>query len=281
MQSSNLPDLPKQSLLPVHRAENDEVVALMSGRYVKKSLIGRGTYAQVFLARKMDESEAKYVALKEARKHGEIEIEVLKELNPHLNIVTMLDYSILDKTTIALELADCDVSKLVGLWGSDKMKLNSKQLNFFLAELLRGFVYIQKKGRVRNTDISEVNVLYFSTQNRLKITDFGVDWCIDQQRKVGVLLNYVLRRMSHNCTGIPGRSADFCDSYCKDRHEDPIVNFEKWKEELNDEQRLIIAGLLNSRFDLGQIEHFLGILENKLEILPKPSQLSVGEVLQR
>ncbi|MGI2028504.1 protein kinase domain-containing protein [Endozoicomonas acroporae] len=268
-----------------HFDENNETVALMSGRYIKKHQIGEGCFSKVFLAEKITgNTENKYVALKKPSHYGEIEINALKALNPHVNIVTMLDYS-LDSSTIAMELADCNVYQLIGLWGQDKTRLNSKQLNFFIAELLRGYLHILQKGRIISADISQKNVLYVARENRLKISDFGrpnnsdgtLIWNRIQQQKIGELLLSLLDRMGHDCVGVPPGQKDCSGCYqyeiriCR---EGPDKSLKRLKQELRNEQEKIISDLLNARLDSGQIENILESLTTQLEILPKPDKFS-------
>ncbi|WBA80642.1 protein kinase [Endozoicomonas sp. GU-1] len=285
MQSVN----PSESTHPhppqAHFDENNETVALMSGRYIKKHQIGEGCFSKVFLAEKITgNTENKYVALKKTSHYGEIEINAFKALNPHANIVTMLDHS-LDSSTIAMELADCNVYQLIGLWGQDKTKLNSKQLNFFIAELLRGYLHILQKGRIISADIGKKNVLYVARENRLKISDFGrpnnsndpLIWNRRQQKKIGELLLSLLDMMGHDCVGVPPghkHCSDCLQHEIRICREGPNKSLKRLKQELSNEQEKIISDLLNARLDSGQIENILESLTTQLEILPKPEKFS-------
>lgn len=276
MQSVNPSEPTYQHPPQAHFDENNEAVALMSGRYIKKHQIGEGCFSKVFLAEKITgNTENKYVALKEPIEFGEIEINTLKALNPHVNIVTMLDYS-LETCTIAMELADCNVTQLIGIWGQDKTKLNSKQLNYFIAELLRGYLHIQQKGRIKNADIACGNVLYFARESRLKISDFGLIQNGKQQEEIGKLLISLLDRMGHNCVAIPPGRFE-CSDCVKDAirisREGHAGSLERWKQELSNKQEKIISDLLNERLDSDQIENILKSLTTQLEILPRPDTI--------
>ncbi|MBO9494961.1 protein kinase [Thalassotalea sp. G20_0] len=285
MQSVNPSESTYQHPPQAHFDENNETVALMSGRYIKKHQIGEGCFSKVFLAEKITgNTENKYVALKKTSHYGELEINAFKALNPHVNIVTMLDYS-LDSSTIAMELADCNLYQLIFLWGQDKTKLNSKQLNFFIAELLRGYLHILQKGRIISADIGKKNVLYVARENRLKISDFGrpnnsddtLIWNRRQQQKIGELLLSLLDMMGHHCVGVPPghkHCSDCLQHESRICREGPNKSLKRLKQELSNEQEKIISDLLNARLDSGQIENILESLTTQLEILPKPDKFS-------
>lgn len=265
-------------------SSNEAKIVLAKGRYVKKHLIGSGSYGTVFLAKRDDSLKKDYVALKIARRNGEIEVGALSKLNPHRNIVTLLDYSISgSEVCLALELGDCSLNKLVGLWGKQKIQLTVGQLNFFLTELLEAYQYVHSKGLLGNTDLSEGNVLYFKSENRLKLTDFGVDWGgKDVQSKIGKLAYYVLTRLSHNCDALPyeGRAA-FCSEQCSERiFSEPDFLCLDWQKGLDEKQIELIINLCKGGFSMSEVTSLLKDLSENIEFLPAPETLVSGEELK-
>ncbi|WOG29773.1 protein kinase domain-containing protein [Endozoicomonas sp. 8E] len=264
-------------------SNNETTIALTKGYYVKRRLIGYGSYGNVYLAKNETESTNKdnFVALKIARRNGEIEIDTLSKLNPHKNIVNLLDFSISDhRVCLALELGDCSLDKLVGLWGREKVKLSIGQLDFLLTELLEAYKYIESKELLNNTDLSEGNVLYFKSENRLKLTDFGIDWDgSTTQSKIGNLVYYVLTRLSHNCDALPyeGKAA-FCNVTCFKRiYFRPDFSYLDWKKDLDKKHIDLIINLSKGVFSIPEITTLLNNLSEKLELLPVPETLISGE----
>ncbi|WP_448216608.1 protein kinase domain-containing protein [Endozoicomonas sp. 2B-B] len=273
----------KGAQIPPPNSTNETTVVLAKGHYVKIQLIGCGSYGKVYLAKNETESTNKdnFVALKIAQRYGEIEINVLSKLNPHRNIVNLLDFSISDhKVCLALELGDCSLDKLVGLWGKEKIKLSIGQLDFLLTELLEAYKYIESKGLLNNTDLSEGNVLYFKSENRLKLTDFGINWDgSTTQSKIGNLVYYVLTRLSHNCDALPyeGKAA-FCNVKCFKRiFFEPDFSYLDWKKDLDKKHIELIINLSKGVFSIPDITTLLNNLSEKLELLPVPENLISGE----
>jgi len=260
---------------------DDNNYQLKNNSYRTIRPIGQGRFGVVYLAKQnkdFHEQPTRTVALKQAEKNGEIEIECYTKLNPHKNIVEMLDYKVIDNYVyLALELADCSLIKLIGLWGKDEITLTYKQLNFCIVELLEAYVYISEKNLLHHSDICQPNILYFSKYDRLKISDFGIKQQNDnqQQFEVGFALASIVRRTDHHCSAIPltlhqRTDCRKCDPYAYDLKQ-KYKSFEECLPNIGKMQGDIISELLIAKYNIDSMQETIKKLKIDMDILPKPS----------
>lgn len=262
---------------------SENQVALNNGRYVKIHLIGKGHFAEVFLAESL--IDGKKIALKTTAHYADKELYTLQELQHVKNVVKLIDFSSSGKEVcLALELADCSVDKLVGLWGVDDTALNQKQLNFFLAEILRAYINIKKAYLLGSVDLNSRNILYFSKEGRLKLTDFGISHGGEHiLGNIGCVMHYVLFRMAHRCKATKPNemTITFCDDACEKgiRFGQPTQEDTSWQKNASKEFIELVTKLYKRKFSFEELRELLGFLESDSDSLPVPRTLQIGEEL--
>ena len=264
------------------------VSVLNNGRCVTVKWLGEGYYSTAYVAEytpatSSDKqcSDREKVALKKTRKDlAEIEVRALEALNPHKNIVNLIDYSVPDldgKMLLAVELGDCSMDRLVGLWGGENTKLSTRHINFILAELLNAYTHIVQKGKIDAADISQGNVIYFRETGGLKLCDFGYRrGARNALSRIGGLAHCVLYRLSHNCTAMSGadRIGGFCSGKCEfEARSEPLITVMDWQSGISEACAKTIIRLSKAEYSSDELTTLMGDLYRNTDSLPVPKAL--------
>lgn len=141
--------------------------------------MGEGTYGVVFRAK--DTNTNAIVALKKIKLENEDEgvpstamreISILKELQPHPNIVQLKEVVYIPtekKLNLIFELVEYDMKKYLS---ENKHTMTSYQVKLFLYQLCNGINYCHSR-RIIHRDLKPQNLL-IDRQGTLKIADFGL-----------------------------------------------------------------------------------------------------------
>ncbi len=272
----------QQSLL-----SSEDNPKVLSCGFTVKLLSSQGARGECYLAQ-LTETGEKFLLKKNLPQLGQREIECLEALNPHDNIVQMLDFapstiSGSDYSLAALELADSDLANLIGLWGEEQISITVQHINNIFSQLLSAYLHIREKGLLKHTDFSDKNTLYFSSSSRLKICDFNNDFLDKYEGDVHLLksmsrfLFRVVHRIAHNCDAITGKyfSAPICKDNCSRMYrESPNSEVSDWKKILSEEQVKLIIGMFNrslsSEKDIYELQKYF---VKDLHVLPHPKKL--------
>ena len=168
-----------ENRVPIARPSRSRVSRNVS-HYEKLSLLGAGTYGQVFAAR--DKKSNEIVALKKIRTEGKREgfpytaireVRLLKMLK-HENIVQLKEIVFGDESQdtsvyLVLEFVRHDIAKLLHRYGEE---FRIPQCKNMARQLLRGLAYCHSKSVVHR-DIKPANIL-LTERGVLKLADFGL-----------------------------------------------------------------------------------------------------------
>lgn len=153
----------------------------MAGTYQKIEKIGEGTYGVVYKAR--DRNTGHIVALKKIRLESEDEgvpstaireISLLKELQPHDNVVRLLDIVHNDaKLYLVFEFLDLDLKRFMDAAKKEGGSgFGPEHVRSYLWQLLRGLEFCHSR-RILHRDLKPQNLL-IDREGNLKLADFGL-----------------------------------------------------------------------------------------------------------
>jgi serine/threonine protein kinase len=153
----------------------------MAGTYQKIEKIGEGTYGVVYKAR--DRNTGAIVALKKIRLESEEEgvpstaireISLLKELQPHDNVVRLLDIVHNDaKLYLVFEFLDLDLKRFMDAAKKEGGSgFGPEHVRSYLWQLLRGLEFCHSR-RILHRDLKPQNLL-IDREGNLKLADFGL-----------------------------------------------------------------------------------------------------------
>ena len=153
----------------------------MAGTYQKIEKIGEGTYGVVYKAR--DRNTGNIVALKKIRLESEEEgvpstaireIALLKELQPHDNVVRLLDIVHNDaKLYLVFEFLDLDLKRFMDAAKKEGGSgFGPEHVRSYLWQLLSGLEFCHRQ-RILHRDLKPQNLL-IDRQGNLKLADFGL-----------------------------------------------------------------------------------------------------------
>ncbi|CAD8046748.1 unnamed protein product [Paramecium primaurelia] len=149
-------------------------------RYEKLEKIGEGTYGVVYKAR--DSVTKELVALKKIKLENEDEgvpstamreISILKELQPHPNIVGLKEviYQPNEKKLyLVFEYVEMDFKKFLD---QNKHNLTISQIKHFTFQILNGLNYCHSR-RIIHRDLKPQNILIDKSTGIIKLADFGL-----------------------------------------------------------------------------------------------------------
>lgn len=137
---------------------------------------GEGTFSEVLKAQSVKNGQ--YVAIKCMKNHFQSidqvnnlrEIQALKRLNPHSNIVKLHEV-LFDKATgrlaLVFELMDMNIYELIR---GRKMYLSDRRVRLYMYQLLKAMAHMHQNG-IFHRDIKPENILI--RDEKLKVADFG------------------------------------------------------------------------------------------------------------
>lgn len=137
---------------------------------------GEGTFSEVLKAQSVKNGQ--YVAIKCMKNHFQSidqvnnlrEIQALKRLNPHSNIVRLHEV-LFDKATgrlaLVFELMDMNIYELIR---GRKMYLSERRIRLYMYQLLKAMAHMHQNG-IFHRDIKPENILI--RDEKLKVADFG------------------------------------------------------------------------------------------------------------
>jgi len=137
---------------------------------------GEGTFSEVLKAQSVKNGQ--YVAIKCMKNHFQSidqvnnlrEIQALKRLNPHSNIVKLHEV-LFDKATgrlaLVFELMDMNIYELIR---GRKMYLSDRRVRLYMYQLLKAMAHMHQNG-IFHRDIKPENILI--REEKLKVADFG------------------------------------------------------------------------------------------------------------
>ena len=152
---------------------------IIDGRYIKITMLGEGTYGQVFKA--IDEETQDIVAIKKVRLDDDEEgipstslreISILKEIQ-HPNIVKLqqIIYKPIKKQLyLVFEYMPFDLKKFIK---NLNKPLTDKEMKNYMKQLLEGVLHLHTR-RIIHRDLKPQNILINPQQEQLKIADFGL-----------------------------------------------------------------------------------------------------------
>ena len=248
--------------------------------YSISPLLGAGAESQRHLATCYD---GKKFALKLSTKSsGEREVSCLEKLAPHPNIIRVLDYipSQFDvgyQFKIALELADASFDNVIGWWGEERVIINNAHLNSIFAQLLSAYLHIKKNDLIKHTDFCDSNILYFSQEHILKISDFGTSNLVRDYDPLALksfskCLFKIAGRLHHKCDAVTGKY--YPRAVCKDKcfelmRQNPLTEGLVWYTQIDPDQKKLIIGMfkaeINSDCDL---QAFTDSFKKKEALIP-------------
>ncbi len=271
---------------PSARLASEEKPKVLHRGFTIKVLPSQGARSICYLAQ-LTETNEEFVLKKNSQELGKREVECLQALNPHNNIVQLLDFipptASNPEYSIALELADCDLANLIGYWGEEKACITIGHMNNIFSQLLSAYLHIRKKGLLKHTDFSDRNTLYFSSGCRLKVCDFNSDlldicqYDIHLLKSMSRLLFEIAHRIAHKCDAVTGKyyPAPMCKANCfKMFRESPNSETSDWKKLLSEKQVELTVkmndGLLSSEKD---IDTYQRLFTDGLDVLPNSKNL--------
>ena len=243
-------------------------------------LIGSGANGECYVAKKYDVDE--YIAVKKTKKDiGCYEVECLKQLNSHRNIVRLLGFQNTAVShypyQIALELADCDLADMIGLFGIDSICLNPDQIAHIFKNIIAGYLHIREKGLLDYTDFDDSNTLYFSKDCLLKISDFNHkskhDHDPERLKSLSRLLYQVASRFSHKCKAIQtSDSRAMCKPFCFDLST-PLLSRSNWQSVLTKREKEIVLTMFEMKTGFAELNKYIFELESRSSPFEKPPSL--------
>eukprot|EP00002_Diphylleia_rotans_P009271 TRINITY_DN1935_c0_g2_i1.p1 TRINITY_DN1935_c0_g2~~TRINITY_DN1935_c0_g2_i1.p1 ORF type:complete len:504 (-),score=122.94 TRINITY_DN1935_c0_g2_i1:599-2110(-) len=158
---------------------SSEAVGVPAGvlqKYKVFSKKGEGTFSEVLKAQSLKSGEL--VAIKRMKNHFESieqvnslrEIQALKRLSPHPNVIKLVEY-IFDRATgrlaLVFELMDMNLYEMIR---GRRQYLSDKKVRWYMYQLMKALDFMHQNG-IFHRDIKPENILV--REDRLKLADFG------------------------------------------------------------------------------------------------------------
>ncbi|WP_422443941.1 MULTISPECIES: protein kinase domain-containing protein [unclassified Endozoicomonas] len=266
----------------VNTSQESQALEFKFSNYKVMHLIGSGANGKCFVAKKQDADE--YIAIKRTKKDiGCYEVECLKQLNPHTNIVRLLGFQ--DTATsyypynIALELADCDLADMIGLFGIDSITLKPDQIAHIFKNIIAGYLYIREKDLIDYVDLDDSNTLYFSKDCHFKISDFNNKIKIDSDperiRSLSYILYKIASKFSHKCKAIQSANQRaVCQPFCREANTStPLLSKNNWQSVLTRRETEIILKMFELKTSFSELNEYILELEGRSSPFEKPPSL--------
>ena len=145
--------------------------------YTKISLIGSGSFGEVFAAKAADGEICALKKIKETKgldKYIQTELAITKKDLIHANIVHIYEH-FKDESSIYIAMEYCSLGDLSGYLVGLKTEPNIKQRIAFMSQIALGVNYLHSQNIIHR-DLKPENVLVSSKNEQIicKITDFGI-----------------------------------------------------------------------------------------------------------
>ncbi|CAE8615424.1 unnamed protein product [Polarella glacialis] len=168
---------------PRKRKAGEELPELQSRTYTAQRVLGKGSFGVVYQAQILETGEI--VAIKSIRMQDkDREVQLLKELDGHPNIVCLRGAFLSDEGTSAagqaggtklnlvLEFLSDTLHRIIKHYNQLQKKMELHYVRLYLFQLVRGLGFIHGRGIV-HCDIKPQNLLMDGKTQTLKICDFG------------------------------------------------------------------------------------------------------------
>lgn len=170
---------------PKKRKADDELPELQSRTYTAQRVLGKGSFGVVYQAQVIETGEI--VAIKSIRmQENDREVQLLKELDGHPNIVSLRGAFLSDEGTtqqgnpqasgtklnLVLEFLSDTLHRVIKHYNQLATRMTPFYVKLYLFQLTRGLAFIHGRGIV-HCDIKPQNLLIDGKSQTLKICDFG------------------------------------------------------------------------------------------------------------
>ena len=262
--------------------DTSQAIEFKFSNYKVMHLIGKGANGKCHVAKKHDVDE--YIAVKSTKKDlGCYEVECLKQLNPHTNIVRLLGFQDTASSyypyQIALELADCDLADMTGLFGIDSITLKPDQIAHIFKNIVAGYLHIRDRNLLDYADFDDSNTLYFSKDCRFKISDFNnkikIDTDPERLKSLSDTLYKTASRFSHKCKAIQTTNQRaVCKPFCLDANTStPLLSKNNWQSVLTKRETEIVLKMFEMKTSFDELNEYILELEARSSPFEKPPSL--------
>mmetsp|Transcript_93590 Transcript_93590/g.166506 ORF Transcript_93590/g.166506 Transcript_93590/m.166506 type:complete len:357 (-) Transcript_93590:97-1167(-) len=166
------------------RVREEDLPELQPRTYTAQRVLGKGSFGVVYQAQISETMEI--VAIKSIRmQEKDREVQILKELDGHPNIVTLRGAFLSDEGTatgqgaqggtrlnLVLEFLSDTLHRVIKHHNAIKRQIESEYVKRYQFQLIKGLAFIHGRGIV-HCDIKPQNLLLDGKSHTLKICDFG------------------------------------------------------------------------------------------------------------
>eukprot|EP01133_Synstelium_polycarpum_P011468 gene11468-13367_t len=196
-----------------------EMTTVNGKSYLRIEFIGKGGSGKVYkvLSSDLKIYAIKYVCLKDDKNDIDSqlnEIEMLKKLRQHNNIIKLIDHEVNlanGYILLVLELGDIDLAKMLSTQVKAEGRINENVMRVYWQQMLMSVHTIHEE-RIIHGDLKPAN--FVSVQGHLKLIDFGIAKAISndttnivRDSHIGTL-NYISPEALIDTSGVPSPSSD-------------------------------------------------------------------------